>query len=385
MDKASREVLNVFDYKNVLSQTVHHAEEDSRIIQQQRDKDILIFRQGGEDVAHEAAWTHLATLVNSQLGGFELVDETAGQGFLADDFDIYEYLANVESVLSAENNQEHVSNDENATVQRNLEDSGAATLSLNTASGRGYDSNTNLYTLGLSWTNNPQINGIPVGYEIEVLVTSNGLATANSPVSVSNVQSTTVSDLSAGVQYSFRVRRATISGGQRQLGDWSNLITASAGWVPFTPSNVQTAVSGSNIQISWTAPNNGGSAINGYVVTIKKGDGTNAYASTTCASDSTVTSCTLSQSYLQTNFALNTPEQVEAQVYAKNTYGNSPASTTGNWAQFPSTITVPDAPSAPTLVSRSTGQIVVTWTNGVSNGGSAVIAYQCRAFVNGAG
>lgn len=116
MDKASREVLNVFDYKNVLSQTVHHAEEDSRIIQQQRDKDILIFRQGGEDVAHEAAWTHLATLVNSQLGGFELVDETAGQGFLADDFDIYEYLANVESVLSAENNQEHVSNDENATV-----------------------------------------------------------------------------------------------------------------------------------------------------------------------------------------------------------------------------------------------------------------------------
>lgn len=181
------------------------------------------------------------------------------------------------------------------------------------------------------------------------------------------------------------MRRATISGGQRQLGDWSNQITATAGWVPFTPSNVQTAVSGSNIQISWTAGYNGGSAITGYVVTIKKGDGTNAYASTTCASDSTVTSCTLSQSYLQTNFALNTPEQVEAQVYAKNTYGNSPASTTGTWAQFPSTITVPDAPSAPTLVSRSTGQIVVTWTNGVSNGGSAVIAYQCRAFVNGAG
>lgn len=120
MDKDSREVLNVFDYQNVVSQSVLHAEDDSRVIQQKRDKDILIFRQGGEDIPHSAEWTHLATLVHNQLGGFELVEETDGESFLNDDFDIYEYLATVDAVADS---QEQVSFDENATVHRKLQSS----------------------------------------------------------------------------------------------------------------------------------------------------------------------------------------------------------------------------------------------------------------------
>lgn len=133
MSKASREVLHVFDYKNVKSQSVLHANDDSRIIEQRRDNDILIFRQGGEDVAPTSAWTHLATLVQNQLGGFDLVEEESN-GFLNDDFDIYEYLSSVE-----EKTQERVSFDEKPTEHRKL--STATSAPTNVFVGL-YDSNT---------------------------------------------------------------------------------------------------------------------------------------------------------------------------------------------------------------------------------------------------
>jgi hypothetical protein len=111
---SDREVLQVFDYKNVKSQSVHNAQDDSRVIQQQRDNDILIYRQGGSGMDVTAPWTHLATLVKSQMGGFELIDEN--ESFLQDDFDIYEYLASVET----EPAQEYVSFTEIPTEHRKL-------------------------------------------------------------------------------------------------------------------------------------------------------------------------------------------------------------------------------------------------------------------------
>jgi hypothetical protein len=114
MNRASREVLHVFDYKNVKTASVHSAGDDSRIIEQRRDKDILIYRQGGENVAPATAWTRLATLVESQLGGYELVDEA--EGFLQDDFDIYEYLGKMEAAPV----QERVSSTETPTEHRKL-------------------------------------------------------------------------------------------------------------------------------------------------------------------------------------------------------------------------------------------------------------------------
>ena len=84
MDKTSREVLKVFNFENVSQQTVLNSQEDTRIIQQQLDGDTIIYRIGGD-----AEFYQLATLV----GGIELVENTTDGGFLNDNFDIYEYLA----------------------------------------------------------------------------------------------------------------------------------------------------------------------------------------------------------------------------------------------------------------------------------------------------
>jgi hypothetical protein len=44
MRKSPREVLHVFDYDNIISHVVLDAREDSRLIQQRRDNDIVIYR-----------------------------------------------------------------------------------------------------------------------------------------------------------------------------------------------------------------------------------------------------------------------------------------------------------------------------------------------------
>lgn len=43
--------------------------------------------------------------------------------------------------------------------------------------------------------------------------------------------------------------------------------------VPYTPASPTTTLNGANVDITWTAPNNGGSPITGYYIEIKNGDG----------------------------------------------------------------------------------------------------------------
>ena len=70
----------------------------------------------------------------------------------------------------------------------------------------------------------------------------------------------------------------------------------SAATVPSTPAAPTTTVSGTNIDINWVAPANGGSAITGYEVKILQSDG--GYTIYTGCT-STVVTCTVPISVLQ--------------------------------------------------------------------------------------
>jgi hypothetical protein len=73
-------------------------------------------------------------------------------------------------------------------------------------------------------------------------------------------------------------------------GNGAVLPSAAAPSVPAAP---ETAVSGTDVTVTWNAPNNGGSAITGYTVAILQSDGT-TYAPATCnvASNSCTNGCT---------------------------------------------------------------------------------------------
>ena len=66
---------------------------------------------------------------------------------------------------------------------------------------------------------------------------------------------------------------------------------------PSTPAAPTTVISGSNVVINWAAPANGGSAITGYDVEIRKSDGT--FTTHTGCIGSTAVSCTVPISVLK--------------------------------------------------------------------------------------
>ena len=84
--------------------------------------------------------------------------------------------------------------------------------------------------------------------------------------------SATFDDLTAGETYTFRVAARTAVG----LGDWSDEASGNPATVPDAPTGVEVAFSGDvgvALDVSWTAPEDGGSHdVTGYVVQWKSGD-----------------------------------------------------------------------------------------------------------------
>jgi len=96
--------------------------------------------------------------------------------------------------------------------------------------------------------------------------------------------------------------------------------------------------------ITWSAPDNGGSPITGYTVTIGQSDLTTYSTELThCdSSSSTTTTCTIPVTVLRASpFSLSWGSSVYAKVLASNIYGNSLVSSEGNGAII---TTTPDAP-----------------------------------------
>jgi hypothetical protein len=94
--------------------------------------------------------------------------------------------------------------------------------------------------------------------------------------------------------------------------------------VPSVPSALTSAISGTNVVITWVAPWDGGSGITGYTVKIRQSDGVTFTAYTGCTG--TAVSCTIADSVLQaTPYSLANEASVYASVLATNAVGSSAA------------------------------------------------------------
>lgn len=141
-----------------------------------------------------------------------------------------------------------------------------------------------------------------------------------------------------------------------------------------------TTFDGSSVIIDWTAPFDMGSIISGYRIYIIEIDGLTYHQEYThcdgtdsaviAAQSCSVPVATIMSSYF--NLAWGT--SVYAKVIAYNVYGDSLISDAGNGAVI---MTVPDAPVslAENSLLRGATQIGLTWTEGLSDGGSPVLDY----------
>ena len=175
--------------------------------------------------------------------------------------------------------------------------------------------------------------------------------TQSSSALLKNLSTThTVTGLTNGTAYHFKVRAMNLSSPGQASSEASATPTAQAPAKPETP----TLIAGhQQLTVSWTAPANNGATINDYDVRYKQSSAsrwTNRTHSGTTAS-TVITGLTNGQSYL-------------VKVRAKNTVG------TGDWSPnataTPAT-QVPATPLAPTLAPRDQ-KIEVAWTGPADNG-----------------
>ena len=178
---------------------------------------------------------------------------------------------------------------------------------------------------------------------------------------VSSTTSATVTGLTNGTAYTFRVIATNIAGSS----DYSTASSAITPYtVPGTPTGVSAVAGANSATISWTAPSSNGSAITGYTIRSVFG-GFSATASGT-ATSATVTGLTALTSYTFT-------------VVATNAAGNSNTSSTS------SSVTPYGVPGAPTGISAvaGPGQATISWTAPASNGGSTITGYTVTSVFGG--
>jgi hypothetical protein len=115
----------------------------------------------------------------------------------------------------------------------------------------------------VNWT--PPSGGGATSYIVTPYIGS----TAQTPTTVTGTPpatSTTINGLTAGTAYTFTVQ-AVNANGNGPVSAQSNSVTPTGAVAPSAPSSVSAVPAGSQAQVSWTAPANGGSAITGYTVT----------------------------------------------------------------------------------------------------------------------
>ena len=191
----------------------------------------------------------------------------------------------------------------------------------------------------------------------------------NSSTHTAATTSTTITGLTNGTAYQVRVQ-ATSSVGD---GAWLQS-TATPSTKPATPAPTVSAgkvdgrlVGSGNLEVSWTAPNDGGSAITGYKIQWKSGtqQWSTSRQNTDTASPNLITGLTNGTAYT-------------VRVLATNAIGDSA------WSQAKTATpaTKPAQPSAPTVSVPTTGndgqRLSVTWTAPTNDGGSAITGYDVQ-------
>ena len=179
---------------------------------------------------------------------------------------------------------------------------------------------------------------------------------------VSTSTSTTVTGLSNGTAYVFRVA-AINDAGTGSYSSASSSVTPAT--TPGAPTSVTATPGNVSASVSWTAPASNGDAITDYVVQFSSNSGStwSTFADGTSSSTSaTVTGLTNGTSYV-------------FRVAATNSVG------TGSYSSASSAVTprtVPGAPTSFTGNNNTFGQITLSWAAPSSDGGNAVSSYVLR-------
>ena len=181
------------------------------------------------------------------------------------------------------------------------------------------------------------------------------------------VTSTTVTGLTNGTAYTFRVT-ATNAVGTGPASAASSPVTPTGATAPAAPTGVSATAGDGSAVVSWTAPADGGSGITSYTVTPYIGataQPVRTVTGTPPATSTTVTGLTNGTAYTFT-------------VTATNAVGTGPASA----ASSPVTPTGPTAPAAPTGVTATAGDgsAVVSWT-APADGGSGITGYTVTPYI----
>jgi hypothetical protein len=137
--------------------------------------------------------------------------------------------------------------------------------------------------------------------------------------------------------------------------------------------------------ITWVAPDNGGSPITGYTVSIRQNDdATFTIDLANCdMSASTAVTCSIPVATLRAApYTIEWGSSVHAKLYAANVYGDSLESDAGNGAII--TIT-PDAPINldENYFLRTKSTLGLTWDNAAFTGGASIIDYRISIAVLG--
>ncbi len=203
--------------------------------------------------------------------------------------------------------------------------------------------------VALSW-NAPTSNGNSAITDYGVQFSSDGgtsWSTFDDGVSTST--STTVTGLSNGTEYTFRVSATNEIG----TGNPSSTAVATPATTPGKPTGLSTTSGDGQVELSWTAPaDNGGKTITGYTVEKNCADSGWSPATTTSgATSATVTSLTNGVS-------------CDFRVSATNSVGTGDPSDA-------ETATPAAVPDKPTLSATSgDGQVELSWTAPADNGSS---------------
>ncbi len=197
----------------------------------------------------------------------------------------------------------------------------------------------------VSWTA-PDDGGSPItGYTV---TSSPGAFTCTSTTTTS----CTVDGLTNGTSYTFTVTATNAIGTSLPSSPSTGVIPVT---LPGAPTGVTATAGNASASVSWTAPDDGGTAITGYTVTSSPG-------AFTCTA-TTSTSCTVDGLANGTSYTFT--------VTATNAVGTGPASS-------PSTGVIPEAgvPGSPTGVTATAGDAsaTVSWT-APDDGGSPITGY----------
>lgn len=135
----------------------------------------------------------------------------------------------------------------------------------------------------VDWTalsTNAEIGGKAItGYN---LYWDNGTGSSTISLIESLATSRTVSGLNGGTTYKFKVRAKNING----YGSFSSELSVVASQSPGTMSAVVVTRETTNIKITWSAPDDGSSAITGYTILLYQPD-SNSYLEDTSLCDAT--------------------------------------------------------------------------------------------------